>query len=174
MLKPRWKTLLVTFLVVGPVFAPFFVSSTLDGWLRRAGTLYMVAALVVVLWEIVARLQAAGRLNRAISFRRRRMADAVGVAAGSAEFPAVGDFDKPEKLEDRLVLLEYWKAVAAQRETEARQVLTDARAQHESDLAEISDELKKAKLGSLSLDLFAALLVGLSIGFTVAADWWAA
>jgi hypothetical protein len=73
--------------------------------------------------------------------------------------------------EDRLVLLEYWKAVAAQRETEARQVLTDARAQHESDLAEISDELKKAKLGSLSLDLLAALLVGLSIGFTVAADW---
>jgi F0F1-type ATP synthase assembly protein I len=53
-------------------------------------------------------------------------------------------------------------------------VLTDARAQHESDLAEISDELKKAKLGSLSLDLLAALLVGLSIGFTVAADWWAA
>lgn len=174
MLKPRWKTLLVTLLVVGPLFASFFVSSTLDGWLRRAGTLYMVAALVVVLWEIVARLQAAGRLNRAISFRRRRMADAVGVAAGSAEFPAVGDFDKPEKLEDRLVLLEYWKAVAAQRETEARQVLTDARAQHESDLAEISDELKKAKLGSLSLDLLAALLVGLSIGFTVAADWWAA
>jgi hypothetical protein len=80
----------------------------------------MVAALVVVLWEIVARLQAAGRLNRAISFRRRRMADAVGVAAGGAEFPAVGDFNKPEKLEDRLVLLEYWKAVAAQRETEAR------------------------------------------------------
>src|SRR6478752_1777640 len=111
--KPRWKTLLVTFLVVGPVFARFFVSSTLDGWLRRAGTLYMVAALVVVLWEIVARLQAAGRLNRAISFRRRRMEGAVGVAAGSAEFPAVGDFDKPDKLEDRLVLLEYWKAVAA-------------------------------------------------------------
>ena len=100
------------------------------------------------------------------------MADAVGVAAGSAEFPAVGDFDN--EIEDRLVLLEYWKAVAAQRETEARQVLTDARAQHESDLAEISDELKKAKLGSLSLDLLAALLVGLSIGFTVAADWWAA
>lgn len=57
MLKPRWKTLLVTFLVVGPVFAPFFVSSTLDGWLRRAGTLYMVAALVAVLWEIVVRLR---------------------------------------------------------------------------------------------------------------------
>jgi hypothetical protein len=79
-----------------------------------------------------------------------------------------------KKLENRLVLLEYWKAVAAQRETKARQVLTDARAQHESDLAEISDELKKAKLGSLSLDLLAALLVGLSIGFTVAADWWTA
>ena len=56
MLKPRWKTLLVTSLVMDPVFAPFFVRSTLDGWLRRAGTLYMVAALVVVLWEIVARL----------------------------------------------------------------------------------------------------------------------
>ena len=97
------------------------------------------------------------------------MADAVGVATGSSEVAAVGDFDKPDKLEDRLVLLEYWKAVAAQRETEARQVLTDARAQHESDLAEISDELEKAKLGSLSLDLLAALLVGLSIGFTAAA-----
>jgi hypothetical protein len=79
------------------------------------------------------------------------MADAVGVAAGSAEFPAVGDFDKPEKLEDRLVLLEYWKAVAAQRETEAQQALTDARAQHESDLAEISDELKKGEVGQSQL-----------------------
>jgi hypothetical protein len=174
MLKPRWKTLLVTLLVVGPVSAPFFVSSTLDGWLHWTGTLYMVAALVAVLWEIVARLQAAGRLKGAISFRRRRMADTVGVAAGSSEVPAVGDFDKPDKLEDRLVLLEYWKAVAAQRETEARQALTDARARHERDLAEIRDELKKTKMGSLSLDLLAALLVGLSIGFTVAADWWAA
>jgi hypothetical protein len=100
----------------GPGLRALFVSSTLDGWLRRAGTLYMVAALVVVLWEIVARLQAAGRLKGAISFRRRRMADTVGVAAGSSEVPAVGDFDKPDKLEDRLVLLEYWKAVAAQRE----------------------------------------------------------
>jgi hypothetical protein len=31
----------------------------------------------------------------------------------------------------RLVLLEYWKAVAAQRETEAQQALKDARARHE-------------------------------------------
>jgi hypothetical protein len=170
---PRWKTLLLTLLVVGPVFAPFFVSSMLDERLHWAGTLYMLAALIAVLWEIVARLQAAGRLKRAISFRRRRMAGAVGVAAGSSEVPAVGDFDKPEKLEDRLVLLEYWKAVAAQRETEAQQALTNARARHKRDLAEISVELKKAKLGIVSLDLLAALLVGLSIGFTVAADWWA-
>jgi hypothetical protein len=170
---PRWKTLLVTLLVVGPVSAPFFVSSTLDGWLRWAGTFFMVSALVAVLWEIVARLQAAGRLKEAISFRRRRMAHAVSVAAGSSEVPAVGDFDKPEKLEDRLVLLEYWKAVAAQRETEAQQALTNARARHKRDLAEISVELKKAKLGIVSLDLLAALLVGFSIGFTVAAEWWA-
>jgi hypothetical protein len=171
--KPRWKTLLVTLLVVGPVSAPFFVSSTLDGWLRWAGTLYMVAALVALLWEIVVRLQAAGRLKGAISLRRRRMADAVGVATGSSEVAAVGDFDKPDKLEDRLVLLEYWKAVAAQRETEAQRALTDARARHERDLAEIRDELKKTKLGSVGLDLLAALLVGLSIGFTAAAGWWA-
>jgi hypothetical protein len=101
------------------------------------------------------------------------MAHAVSVAAGSSEVPAVGDFDKPEKLEDRLVLLEYWKAVAAQRETEAQQALTNARARHKRDLAEISVELKKAKLGIVSLDLLAALLVGLSIGFMVAAEWWA-
>jgi hypothetical protein len=164
---PRWKTLLVTLLVVGPVSAPFFVSSTLDGWLRWVGTFFMVSALVAVLWEIVARLQAAERLKEAISFRRRRMAHAVSVAAGSSEVPAVGDFDKPEKLEDRLVLLEYWKAV------EAQQALTNARARHKRDLAEISVELKKAKLGIVSLDLLAALLVGLSIGFMVAAEWWA-
>ena len=102
------------------------------------------------------------------------MAGAVGVAARSTEVPAVGDFDKPEKLEDRLVLLEYWKAVAAQRETEAQQALTDARTRHGRDLAEISEELKKVKLGSVGLDLLAALLVGLSIGFTVTAAWWAA
>ena len=173
MLKPRWKALLVTLLVVGPVSTPFFISSTLDGWLRWAGTLYMVAALVAVLWEIVTRLQAAGRLKRAIFLKRRRVGDAVGFAAASSEVAAVGDFDKPDKLEDRLVLLEYWKAVAAQRETEARQSLANARAQHERDLAEIRDELKKTTLASVGLDLLAALLVGLSIGFTAAAGWWA-
>jgi hypothetical protein len=84
MIRPRWKTLLVTSLVVGPVSAPFFLSSTLDVWLHSAGKFYMVAALVAVIWEIVGRLQAAGRLKRAISLRRRRTTDRVGLAAGTA------------------------------------------------------------------------------------------
>jgi hypothetical protein len=177
MFENRWKVLLVSLLVVGPVAAPFFVSATHVAWLRSAGTLYAVAAIVAVLWDLIARLRAAEKLNgviKAISHRARQTADALFISGGTSELEAVGDFDKPEKLEDRLVLVEYWKAVALQRENEACEALACARSRWEKDLVEIRGELQDTNVGTVRLELLAALLVGLSIGFTVAADWWVA
>jgi hypothetical protein len=177
MFENRWKVLLVSSLVAGPVAAPFFVSATHVAWLRSAGTLYAVAALVAVLWDLIARLRAAEKLNgviKAISHRARQAADALFISGGTSELEAVGDFDKPQKLEDRLVLVEYWKAVAQQRENEAREALACARSRWEKDLVEIRGELQDTNVGTVRLELLAALLVGLSIGFTFAADWWVA